>query len=300
MMKLMTPYRKQDDLQIYKDHHFSSLVISHKDLSLRSDEYFDIAEINEISRQAQEIDVNLYLKVNKFFFEPEIEGLNDLLKSVIETQLTGIILSDFGVFTLLKELEYEGEIILETDTTMTSSNDINVLYEAGFNEMVVARELTLEEISEIAEKTLRPISVHVFGHQVMSTSRRHLLSAYNEQVGTNLKQNTRYSMREKTRPNSHYLVTEDENGTHMFDGEVLNGLADAHRLMSEAFRHLIIDSFNLSDDVIFDVGDTLALISHNLSNTQQLSEEFEKRHPEIRFGRALWDTKTSETKENVK
>ena len=78
---------------------------------------------------------------------------------------------------VLKELGYQGEIILETDTTLTSVNDINVYLANGISSVILARELSLDEMVEIGKQVIAPVSINFFGHQLMSTSRSQIVTS---------------------------------------------------------------------------------------------------------------------------
>ena len=286
-MKLMTAYQQHISLDSFYQQGYQTLTLCHPFLSVRAIDPLSLEKIQELLEYKE---IDFYLKINRFFFEPELKELKELLNDIKNLSLKGIIISDIGVFMMLKELGYSKEIILETDTTLTSSADINVYLEQGISGVVVARELTIDEMIQIAHDIKGPTSINFFGHQLMSTSRRQLLEAYGEHEKLSFDKDKLYKMKEATRPNSSYLIMEDNYGTHVYHGSMLNGLNDIDRL--EVFKYLIVDPLLMPDELLFDIGNMFRY--GTISN-----EELIKKYPTISFSRALWDIKTTDKKEKV-
>lgn len=286
-MKLMTAYQKHITLETFNQHGYQALTLCHPFLSVRAIDSLSLAEIQELLEYKE---IDFYLKINRFFFEPELKELKELLDQVNKLSLKGIIISDIGVFMMLKDLGYSKEIILETDTTLTSANDINVYLEQGISGVIVARELTIDEMLQIANQVKGSVSINFFGHQLMSTSRRHLLEAYGEHEKLSFHKDKLYRMKEATRPKSSYLIMEDNYGTHVYHGQMLNGFNDLNRL--EIFKYLIVDPLLMPDELLFDIG--LMFLYGTISN-----EELIEKYPTISFSRALWDIKTTDKKEEA-
>ncbi|NLC42356.1 MAG: hypothetical protein GX775_05850 [Erysipelothrix sp.] len=285
-MKLLSAYQKHIPLTTYQEHHYHALTLSHPFLSVRSIDPLTIEEIESLLTP----EIDFFLRVNRFFFEPELQELKELLVEVVQLPLKGIIISDIGVLMVLKELGYQGEIILEMDTTLTSVNDINVYLANGISSVILARELSLDEMVEIGKQVIAPVSINFFGHQLMSTSRRKLLQAYGEESHLAFTQDKLYAMKEKTRPDSLYFIMEDEYGTHVYHGEMLNGFDSIESL--SGFEYLVVDPIQMPDSMLFEVGDKFGY--GTISN-----EELTQKYPSIRFSRGLWDTKTLDKKEEA-
>lgn len=290
-MKLLCTYFPEI-LSLSLSREIEGLIFSHQDLSVRSEHKLDTSKLYETVLNAKAQGLKSYLRINRFFFDTELSFLKEEVSKLKEIGLDGILFSDLGVFNVLETTHFQGELILESDTTVTSSQEVNSYLEAGINRLVVARELTIEELELISQNVKQPLWLNVFGHQLMSTSRRKLLSAYGEQVNIAYDQSKIYPMQEKTRPENHYLIVEEEAGTHVFDQEILSVL-DEIPLLSN-FEVGIIDSFGIDSRLI---DDYVLAFNKVLDGDKAAIEVFNKEHSDTTFTKALLYKKTSEKRE---
>lgn len=290
-MKLLCTYFPEI-LSLSLSREIEGLIFSHQDLSVRSEHKLDTSKLYETVLNAKAQGLKSYLRINRFFFDTELSFLKEEVSKLKEIGLDGILFSDLGVFNVLETTHFQGELILESDTTVTSSQEVNSYLEAGINRLVVARELTIEELELISQNVKQPLWLNVFGHQLMSTSRRKLLSAYGEQVNIAYDQSKIYPMQEKTRPENHYLIVEEEAGTHVFDQEILSVL-DEIPLLSN-FEVGIIDSFGIDSRLI---DDYVLAFNKVLDGDKAAIEVFNQAHSDTTFTKALLYKKTSEKRE---
>lgn len=284
-MKLLTNYRKDLKFNKLKEAHYEGVILHHKKLSTRSFDLLDTEEIRALSSTT----FKLFIRINRFFFEQELEEVKIILKELINLNLAGFIVTDVGIFWMIKSLDKDVSVILETDTTMTSSHDINVMLEMGFSDVIMAHELTFYEYQIINQQARQPVSLYVFGHPLMSTSRRQLLDAYGDKVNRQYEKNHIYNLQEVTRENSRYLVFEDEAGTHIYHGKILNSFE--YKDLLKPFRYGIVENINLPQQLVYDVG--RSLLGDELINIEEM-------YASLDFYTGLWETKTSKLKEGVK
>lgn len=95
--------------------------------------------------------VKIYLTVNTLLKNKEMDELYDYIKPLYEMGLTGVIIQDFGVFEYLKRHFPGLELHASTQMSITSLDGAKYLVEAGAKRVVLARELTLKEVKEIAD-----------------------------------------------------------------------------------------------------------------------------------------------------
>ena len=98
--------------------------------------------------------VKLYLTVNTLLKDKELEGeLYDYLKPCVEHGLDAVIVQDTGVMKCIQRWFPELDIHASTQMTLCGVGGVELLKEEGAHRAVLARELSLDEIHEIYEKT---------------------------------------------------------------------------------------------------------------------------------------------------
>ena len=289
-LKIITQYKKGqpilENIDIY--------TLSVNSLSSHQPEAMEINELLIEMKRLQQINKRVYLFINRFLFEPELTNAIEIVKIVIQAGIDGLIVNDFGWSMILQELNFDKEVILQTDTTVTNSLEAASILVEGFNKVVIARELTIEEIIEMAQDLGEQIIVPIFGHQIMSTSRRLLLDAYGNEVNRVYKSNRFYHLKESTRQDP-YLIYQDDTGTHIFDGTILCGYHELKTLAKSGCNYVLLDSLNIDSDMIEMVSTSIKAIL----NGQDADTEFERlqnNYPHDVFSNALWFKKTSDKK----
>ncbi len=231
--------------------------------------------------------------INRFIFEPEMQKTVEQMMKLINAGVDGFIVNDFGLLLKLRELKFEKEIILSTDTTITNKLEVDFLIEEGFDKVMSARELTLEELIEMGSPQ---VVVPIFGHQIISTSRRQLLSAYGDLLNQDYESNHVYQLKESTRQD-HFLLIQDETGTHIFDQKVFVGFEGLSTLLDTGIDSFFIDHFNLSTSLLILVAKLLVAIKDQSITPSQALHQLMDAYPNLETTSALWYLKTTDKKE---
>ncbi len=170
----------------------------------------------------------LYLTCNTLPRNNELPLLPDYLKYVKEIGVDALIIADMGVLSLAKKYADGVDIHMSTQVGIVNYEAANALYELGAKRIVTARELSLDEIKTIRDKTNSELEIEVFVHgaMCMSFSGRCILSDY--MVGRDANRGDcaqpcrwKYSLVEETRPGQYFPINQDENGTYIFNSKDL-------------------------------------------------------------------------------
>lgn len=105
----------------------------------------------------------VYLTVNTLVKESEFDELYDYLAPFYEVGLDGVIIQDMGVFAYIREHFPDMELHVSTQMTLTGEYGARMLQEMGACRIVPARELSLQEIRHIKEKTGLEIETFIHG-----------------------------------------------------------------------------------------------------------------------------------------
>ena len=139
-----------------------------------------------------------------------------------------VIVADLGLMSLIKKYTPDMEIHMSTQTGIVNYITANELYNMGAKRIVLARELSLEEISEIRAKSPSDMEIEVFVHGAMcvSFSGRCLLSCYLVNRDANRGECAQpcrwgYHLMEEKRDGQYFPVFEDDKGTYILNSKDL-------------------------------------------------------------------------------
>ena len=144
---------------------------------------FSVQELSEAVKYAHERSVKVYLTLNTMPREYEYDLLRKYLNDLKDIGLDAMIIADVGVLALVKEILPDMEIHISTQANASSAAACKAWHALGAKRVVLARELTLDEIKAIRANIPDELELECFVHGSMcvSYSGRCLLS--NHMVG---------------------------------------------------------------------------------------------------------------------
>jgi len=187
---------------------------------------FDYAEMKEAVGFAHNLGKKVYVTVNIFPHNEDLKDLPEYLAYLREIGVDAIIISDLGVYRLAREIIPDMPLHISTQANNTNWSSVLFWQELGVARVVLAREISLEDIKLIRAKTSVELEAFVHGAMCISYSGRCLLSNYFTGRDANRGQCTqacrwKYYVLEETRPGQFFPVLEDERGTYVFNSKDL-------------------------------------------------------------------------------
>ena len=186
---------------------------------------FNFEEMQKAVDFAHRKGVKIYLTCNTLPRNNEIAVLPDFISQSAECGIDAFIVSDVGTFAEIKRLAPDIDVHVSTQAGIVNYLTANTFYNMGAKRVVLARELTLEEIAEIRAKTPADLEIETFVHGSMcvSFSGRCLLSNY-DLTGRDSNRGDcaqpcrwKYRLVEEKRPNEYYPIFEDDDGAHILN-----------------------------------------------------------------------------------
>lgn len=184
---------------------------------------FSIEEIYEAVKYAHERNVKVYVTVNTMPRVGEYAALREYLNALKGSGIDAVIVADLGVIELVKEILPEVELHISTQTSIVSPETCMAYYRMGAKRVVLARELSLDEIKQIRAGIPDDLELEVFIHGSMcvSWSGRCLLSEHLTGRDANCGKCTQpcrwnyklYEIIEEKRPDAPLPIMETELGT---------------------------------------------------------------------------------------
>ena len=189
---------------------------------------FSADELKKAVELAHSLGKKVYLTCNTLPRNEEIEKLPEFLKYAQDIGIDAFIIADIGVMALAKKYAPNVDIHMSTQVGIVNYQTANTLYEMGASRIVTARELSLDEIKTIRDKTPNNLEIEVFVHgaMCMSFSGRCILSDYMTHRDANRGDcaqpcRWKYHLVEETRPGQYFPINEEKNGTYIFNSRDL-------------------------------------------------------------------------------
>ena len=185
---------------------------------------FSPEELHRAAKLCRERGVDLHVTCNTMPRNDEMARLPQWLELLEEAGVTAVILADVGVLALAKRYAPSVKIHISTQASIVNYQTATAWHDLGADRVILARELSLDEIAEIRAKTPKDLEIETFGHGAMcvSYSGRCLLSNY--MTGRDANRGAcaqpcryQYALVEEKRPGEYFPVYEDEKGTYIMN-----------------------------------------------------------------------------------
>ncbi len=217
--------------------------------------------------------VRVHVTVNIMPRNDEIVRLPEYLEMLDDAGVDALIVADLGAFALAGKYAPHCQRHISTQQSIANFECAQAWFDLGAKRVVLARELNLEEIHDIRQKTDPQLEIETFGHGAMcvSYSGRCLLSNY--MTGRDANRGScaqpcryQYALMEEKRPGEYFPVFEDEKGAYILNsrdmcmidhlGELMDAGVDCIKIegraksayyaaiVTGAYRHCIDDAFS--------------------------------------------------------
>lgn len=191
-------------------------------------ENFSLEEMKEGLEFAHKRGKKVYLTANIIPHNNEIDEFAEYIQSIAPLGFDAVLVSDPGMLSVVKENAPNLPIHISTQANNVNFKSAEFWYNQGAKRVVLAREMSMEEIKEIRRRTPQDLELEAFVHGAMciSYSGRCLLSNYMTSRDANHGAcahpcRWNYSLVEETRPNEYMPVFENEKGTFIFNSKDL-------------------------------------------------------------------------------
>ena len=249
--ELLMPAGNIEKMQYALHYGADAVYLGTSDYSLRNTIKGDVItreNLNTAIDIAHNLKKKVYVTVNIFANNKDIELLPEYLELLEDFKPDAIIFSDIGVGTLIKKHAPSVPLHLSTQANTCNYASAQAWYDFGVERIILARELSLNEIETIKQKIPSlDLEVFIHGSLCISYSGRCLLSDYmtanerkSNQGGCVQPCRWSYSLLEETRPGEHYEITEDNRASYIMNSKDL--------CLAEHLNHLInagVDSFKV-------------------------------------------------------
>ena len=286
-MELLSPAGSLQKLQYAIYYGADAVYTSGKNFGLRAKSTnLSDDELEEATKFCHSKNKKIFVTVNIFAHNSDLKKIKAHLHFLQKIKIDGVIISDPGVFALVRENAPEIPVHISTQANVTSWKAAEFWFKQGAKRIILARELSITEIREIKQKIPEiELEMFVHGAMCMSYSGRCLLSSYLNNRSANRGNCTqpcrwKYALTEETRPGQFFPIEEDDNGTYIMNSK---DLCLFDRL--EEIKDVGIDSIKIEGrmkslyyvaNVTRTYRETLELLSIGKNPSQDLRTELDK------------------------
>ena len=229
-----------------------AVYLAYKQFGLRA--YADNFDAEQLKKAVEYCHANgkkVYVTLNIFAHNADFSTMPDIIRLIDEVKADGVLVSDMGVLSEIKKYAPDLDIHLSTQANTTNKYAAAFFADLGVKRLVMARELTLDEIREIRDFVPPQVEIEAFVHGAMciSYSGRCLLSNYMSGRLSNHGEcvqscRWKYALMEETREGEYYPLEEDGRGAYILNSKDLNMIEYIDKLAAAG-----IDSFKIEGRV---------------------------------------------------
>ena len=210
-------------------------------------------------------DKEIFLSIDKNIFDKDLEKLKQILIEIDKLNLAGILFYDIGMISLRDKLKLKTKLIWNQNFFVTNYKTLEFYNKYNIQGAVISSEITIDEIKEIANRNKDMfLFVNGFGYQLMSFSKRKLISNYFKYIKRKdfIK---KHFLKDKTEK---YRIIEYKEGTAILSSSVLNTITEINTFKEINIDYLILDEKELKEkDFLF------VLDLYNKANNEMLTKE---------------------------
>ncbi len=190
---------------------------------------FSMDALAEAARRVHALGRRLYVAVNAFPTNREIDALGDYAQALASLGADAAIVADLGAVSAMRRAAPGLDVHISTQANCLNYEAARAWHELGATRVVLGREMTLEQIAELRQRTPPGLELEAFVHgaMCMAYSGRCMISAYLTGRSANrgaCAQSCRwkYRLEEEKRPGEYFPVEEDANGATILSSFDLN------------------------------------------------------------------------------
>lgn len=226
-VELLSPAGSLDKLKTVYRYGADAAYLGGKSFNLRAGaKNFSDEELKEAVELAKNNGKKLYITLNILAHNRDIKPVEEYLQYLETLGVDAVIVSDLGILSVVKE-NSNIPVHISTQASVSNWRSVKMYHDLGAERVILARELSLDEIREIKDK-VPEMELEVFAHgaMCMSYSGRCSISHYltNRSGNYGLCANPcrwKFSLQEEKRPGQYYPVVEDESGSYIYNSKDL-------------------------------------------------------------------------------
>lgn len=243
---------------------------------------FEDEEIFKAMKFLHDHDKKGYVTLNIVANDSDFEGIDEYLKTLIDAGVDGVIVSDLGLISYIRQNFPAINVHISTQANVNNSHSAMVYANLGATRVVLAREMNIQQIKEMHKNLGDKMEIEAFVHGAMciSYSGRCLLSNYLTGRESNRGAcvqacRWKYFIREESRDDA-YEIQEDEKGTYILNSKDMCLINHLKELEDAGVSSLKIEGRMKSEYYVASVVNAYRRALDGFENMKILNDELEK------------------------
>lgn len=222
-----------------------AILIGDDRFGMRLSGSFTLEETKEAVDLAKKYDAKVYVSMNNIMSNELLPEIPDYVRGLKEAGVHGIEFNDPSVLSAVREIAPEIKLHWNAEMTSTNYSTSNYWGRKGASRVVLARELNMDEITEMVPLLEVEAQVQVHGMTNIYHSKRQLVASYMKQQGRPVEGDLGLKrglfLIEAERRDEKFPIYEDINGTHIMSSEDICIMEDLHLLMNAGVHSFKIE-----------------------------------------------------------
>lgn len=224
------------------------LILSLKDYSVQSGKYYTLEEIKKI--KANNKDIEIFINMNKNFFNDEIESLENILIEIDKLNITGILFYDVALLKIKQDLKLKTDLVWASTYMVNNYKTCNYYYNKGVEYALIGKEITLDEIKEIIKNSKIKSMIEVIGLPSVAFSKRKLISNFYSDL--NKESKSSIDVIEKVTGET-YKIDEDKNGASFYLKKIVNGTIIIKDLFDVGANYIVMKEYGIDEKIFYEL-----------------------------------------------
>lgn len=267
------------------------IILACKDQTFSAMKEYPADEIVSFLPQGHAAGLKISVLMNRLYGQQDITEGQDLLEYLLEHDVDNVYFADPGLFNEAVRLHRESGMIYDPGTLMTSAEDAFFWMEQGLASVVISPLITEEEILRIAE-AVEHTTLIVHGHELMSVSKRHLLSAYRDVSGKKqeMDYNSHLTMREHKRE-GRMPVYENRYGMMVYTDFIQESFDEMTAFLESGVERFIIEDSFMNQNAFMDAVSAYRKILDG-ADPLKTGKEYRERYGDLPLSSGYYGQKT--------
>ena len=262
-MKLLIEPVSKNNLYLDKA---DGIILPLENYSVESNVSFTLDEIKDITTNNN---LEVFVKLNKNIFNHEIDELKDILIELDKININGVFFYDLSVLELKRELNLNIDLVWNQTHMVNNYKTCNYYNSRGVKYALLGKEITLDEIKDIINKSTITSMVEVISKPSVAFSKRKLITNYYKNLGMDTKDE--FLALEKI-TNTKYILKENNDGTTFYLDVITNGTSVIKDLYDVGCKYIIFREFGLEDIFSELITDTCNYINDGCIDSNYLTK----------------------------
>ncbi|MEF3692758.1 MAG: U32 family peptidase [Acholeplasmataceae bacterium] len=200
-------------------------------------------QMKSMIEKAFKLKREVFIQTNQLMMDQQLHDFKSFVLTLPTDKITGFIVSDLGVFQVLKKLNLGHKVVYHPETLLTNYYDLNMLANEHIFGAYAAKEITFEDLKILSEHKQTKLFMIGHGHLNMFYSKRKLAKNFKTQYEIEDQLHLNYDLKiiEENRKDEAFPILEDDAGTHVFRSHVMHVLNHLDEL-SSMIDYLVIDT----------------------------------------------------------